>query len=202
MKNIKTDIFRHTTLPHPVSQGSLMISEPSLRAECFRHAVIEIIHHDEAQGTMGVVLNNPSNFYLNDIIDGVESRRRVQVYCGGPVGTDRLYFLHTLGPDLIPDAEPVAPGLWVGGDFDAIINYVNTGYRVQGAVRFFLGYSGWDIGQLDTEMKEDVWAISQHSIQPSLLLDLEGDALWHEIVRHMGPNYKLWQLHPADVHAN
>ena len=50
--------------------------------------------------------------------------------------------------------------MYIGGDFDCMIDYVNAGYPLEGFVRFCLGYSGWDVGQLDDELKNNVWAVT------------------------------------------
>lgn len=233
MRNIPTDIFNLSTVKHPVAQGSVIVAEPFLAEPYFNHAVIAIISHDVEEGSMGVVLNIRSGYTLDDLIENVDSRREIPVFCGGPVGLDRLYFIHRLGPDIIPGATKFAPGLWIGGDFDAVTDYVNSGYRTDGVLRFFLGYSGWTYSQLSQEIEDSVWAVAgtchedgimsinilsaptanevgkientEHvntTVSPYDLLTLKGDALWHHIVRRMGPTYRTWLLHPRDTRAN
>ena len=152
---------------------------------------------------MGVVLNNSTELHLDDVLGEVREGTDVPVYCGGPIGHDRLFFIHTLGSAIIPGAAEFAPGMFVGGDFAAVIDYVNSGYPTQGAVRFFLGYCGWSADQLRDEVNNDVWAVANGiSVRPRKLLTLTGDAMWHTVVRALGPRYRLWNLHPVCTHAN
>lgn len=205
MKNIRSNIFDINTIKRPARSGSLMVAEPFLRERYFLHAVVSVIDApDNGEGTMGVVLNNKTALNLHEILDGLDSSRPVPVYCGGPMSQDRLFFIHTLGRAIIPDAQEYAPGLWVGGDFDSIIRYINAGYPTDGVVRFFLGYSGWGVGQLDAELNDNVWAVAESNIDitPAELLSLHGDRLWHRVVRAMGPGYRLWKLHPSSASAN
>jgi len=202
MRNIPTDIFKLTTVKRPVKQGSIMVSEPFLNEQYFNHSVIALIDYNVMHGSMGVVLNNPTVYRLDEVIAGVDSRRRIPVYCGGPVSLDRLYFVHTLGDSIIPESSEFSEGLYVGGDFEAMIDYVNTGYRTEGVVRFFLGYSGWTPGQLETEVENSVWAVAERVPPAHELLSLECDKMWHGVVRTMGEPYKPWLLHPADIRAN
>lgn len=207
MKNIPTDIFNLKTVKLPVTQGSLIISEPFLNEEYFNHAVISMIDYNDDEGSMGVVLNNMTNYRLSMLIPEIDPRHDVPVYCGGPVSLDRLYFIHTLGEDIIAGASRYCHGMWVGGNFDDMISYINDGYNIEGSVRFFLGYTGWSPGQIETEIEQSVWAVAPSpgmtpDTDPSALLTIPSSKLWHRIVRAMGEPYRYWHLHPCDVHAN
>lgn len=203
MKNIPTDIFNLKTVKRQVEAGSIMVAEPFLGEKYFRHGVIAIIDHNGESGSMGVVMNNPSGYSLNELLDGVKPAHGIPVYCGGPVSLDRLYFIHSLGNEIIPGATEFAPNLWIGGDFEVVIDYVNSGYLTDGILRFFLGYSGWTAGQLEEEIDKSVWAVtSSDTVSPYELLNLHGDALWHRTVSRMGSPYRQWLLHPRDPRAN
>lgn len=180
--------------------GTLLVAEPFLRETYFNHAVIVLVDYEPGTPAMGVVVNNPSAYTLQEIVDGVRVESPIPVYCGGPVGSDRLYFLHTLG-DLVPEATRLGDGLWLGGDFDALFDIINDGYPVDGHIRFFLGYSGWTPGQLEEEIAGNVWAVG--SMRPgSALLSGDGAGVWHEAVRNLGPRFRGWLYHPRNLMAN
>lgn len=182
--------------------GSLLIAEPFLRESYFNHAVICLVEHDAGEGSMGVVLNRLTGHTLGELVEGVaECAAGEPVYCGGPMSCDRLYYLHTLGPDIIPGAQPVGNGLWIGGDFEMMKQYVNAGYPIAGHVRFFIGYSGWDAGQLDGELRKHVWAVTDWS-SPAVLLEDSEDHFWHRHVRALGPDFRGWRYHPLNPRAN
>lgn len=96
---------------------------------------------------------------------------------------DRLYFLHSLG-DIFPGARQITDRLWVGGDFDTMRDYINSGYPTDGQVRFFIGYSGWDAGQLENELHDHVWAVTEIPQGQNPLIGSD-DAYWHKLVRSM-----------------
>lgn len=204
MRNIQTKLFDITTVKRPAVQGSLLVSEPFLRERYFMHAVISLIDvPSDGSSVMGVVLNNSTALMLPEIFEDVRSERQIPVYCGGPLSQDRLFFVHTLGDKIIPDAFEYTPGLWVGGSIEAMTDYINSGYPTDGVVRFFLGYSGWEQGQLDSELERDVWAVGDGAdVTPAELLTLHGDRMWHRVVCGMGPEYRIWHLHPISPHAN
>lgn len=200
-KRYTAQIFSHNTLPAQATQGSLLVSEPFLEESYFRHAVISLIRCSPSTGAMGLVLNNRLDLSLHEVLDGMD--RHVSLYCGGPLSQDRLFFIHTLGPTIIPDAQPYAPGLWVGGDMDTALAYVKAGYPLKGHIRFFIGYSGWDAGQLTEELQGHVWAVGTPGLMDATtLLSLSDDTLWHAAVRALGPFYRNWQLHPVNPPMN
>ena len=202
MKNIPTELFRLTAHEGDVRRGDLLVAEPFLSESYFNRAVIALIDYDKDEGATGVVLNNCTPYTLSDVLDGVAAAADVPVYCGGPLGQDRLFFVHTLGPAVIEGAREFAPGIYVGGDFDAIVDYVNSGYATEGTVRFFIGYSSWVKGQLEEEMAGSVWAVARMPFDAREVLSGTGASFWHSTVRALGEAYRPWRLVPKDIHAN
>jgi len=203
MKELDTSIFNLKTIKLPVHEGDLLVAQPFLDEAWFSRAVISVIDYDPAGGATGVVLNNAMNYCLADVLEGISpDAPEVQVYCGGPMSQDRLFFVHTLGTQIFAGAREYAPGLYIGGDFDAAVQYVNEGYPVDGCLRFFIGYSGWTAGQLEGEIRDDTWAITPMLEEPSRLLRGDGDPYWHRVVRQLGTAYRSWQFLPRDLHAN
>lgn len=182
--------------------GSLLVAEPFLKDFWFKHAVIAMIDCPHDRPSMGVVMNRKTSHRLDRLIPSVSLPGGIPVYCGGPMSVDRLFFLHTLGTEIIPQAREVAPGLFVGGDFKAMTDYVAAGYPIDGQIRFFIGYSGWEAGQLDGELDNNVWAVGMLPDPPETLLTLSGDRYWHREVRRLGDRFRAWQYHPSNPSVN
>ena len=203
MKDLSTSILKiRTVRPRAIAPGSLFVAEPFLSEVYFNHGVITLVDYTEDDGALGLVMNIPTGHTLDEYLDGVNPGTDVPVYCGGPIGQDRMVFMHTLGPDVFPGAKEFAPGLYLGGDFDTAIDYVNSGYPLDGQIRFFIGYSGWDSPQLKEELDSEVWAVTDAPADRSLLLRNEKDAYWHRFVRRMGESYRAWRFFPRDPRAN
>lgn len=188
--------------PRPLEPGSLLLAEPLLTETYFNHGVITLVDYTTDDGALGLVMNIPTNHTLDEYLDGVDRFSAVPVYCGGPLGQDRMVFMHTLGSEFFEGSKQFAPGLYLGGDFDAAIDYVNSGYPTEGVLRFFVGYSGWDSPQLKDEIDDNVWAICESPADRSLLLKDDLDAYWHRFVRRMGEPYRPWQFYPRNLQAN
>ena len=200
MTDINSLLFKIEMSPQIPSQGAILISEPFLREEYFCHAVISIVDYSSKNSAMGIVINKPTHLFLDEIVPDIYSDTNIRIYCGGPLSSDRLYYIHTLG-DLITDAKKISEGLYIGGDFNKIIEYVNSGNEIEGKIKFFLGYCGWEVGQLEEELSQHVWAVTSPLSNESILIG-SGDKTWHHYVKSMGKEYRGWLYHPENPQMN
>lgn len=187
-----------------VVPGSVLVAEPLLSEPYFNHSSILVVDGSRHSETMGVVLNNPSGSNLQALIEGVTLEEPVQVFCGGPLGLDRLYSLHTLG-DVIDGSQEIGDsGVFIGGDFEAIVNYVNSGYPLEGNVRFFVGYSSWSAGQLGDEIDKHVWVVSSVEATGGAQMQLtgSGNSYWHRVIDALGDDYRIWRMFPKNPAQN
>lgn len=186
-----------TQAPH---QGALIVAEPFLSDQYFNHAVISLVDYTPGEKTMGIVMNRTSGYTLGQVIEGFDDDVEIPIYLGGPMSRNRMFYIHRLG-NLFFGAIEISPGLWIGGDYDQVLQYVREGYPADDLIRFFIGYSGWDEGQLEKEIKEHVWAVT-NQLSPQQMLTDNDDAYWHKVVKEMGDKYRGWQMHPMYPAAN
>ena len=139
MDNISSFLFNISISSNAPFQGALLVAEPFLDDEYFNHAVICITEYSNNTTTMGFILNNKTQYNLQSLIAEISCKDSIPVFCGGPMSEDRLFYIHTLG-DIIPNSKEISSGLYIGGDFDAIIKYINSGYPTDGIIKFFIGY--------------------------------------------------------------
>lgn len=178
-------------------KGSILISEPFLQDAYFQRSVVLLIEHN-ANGSMGFVLNKKTNLVINDFFSDLERLSGIPIYLGGPVSSNRLFFVHTLG-DLIPDSLRISDSLFFDGNFDVLKKYILAGNSIKGKVKFFLGYSGWTEGQLGYEIDEDSWVVSR-PVKDILMAD--GDSYWRRSLEVLGKRYKAWLNCPRDPSMN
>lgn len=200
MNELESLLFNININSNAPSQGALLVAEPFLKEGYFNHAVICLVEYSPGAHTMGIVLNLETGINLQSVVAEITREESIPLFCGGPLSNNRLYYIHTLG-ELIPDSREITPGLYIGGNFNSIIDYVNSGYPIEGKIRFFIGYSGWDIGQLEDELRQNVWAVTSASRLDTLLAG-KGNKYWHKLVRSMGPEYRGWLYHPQNLTDN
>lgn len=204
MENISADIFHlFDNQPEP-SRGSLLLAKPTVDDACFKRSVILVIDHD-SDGSMGVIVNRPSGYTLADVIadadKDIEGLDDIPIYMGGPVGLNQMFFLHTLGPDIIPGCLQVGKELYFGGDYEAVKRYVACGEPTEGVIKFIVGYSGWEKGQLASEIARHDWAVKKSPDHDMLMAEMDYD-MWNEAVNSFGDKYRIWNNWPSNPSDN
>ena len=131
-------------------KGKLLIAEPSIIGDVsFNRSVILLADHNSL-GTVGFILNKPLPYSLKDLVENTNSE--LTIFNGGPVEQDNLYFIHN-SPELIPDSLEISNGVFWGGNFEIVLELINSKLISENDIKFFLGYSGWDEKQLDTDSR-------------------------------------------------
>lgn len=164
----------------------------------FTRSVVLLTEHGE-QGTMGFVINHPSLLMMDDLIADVKSSD-FPVYYGGPVATDTVHFIHRC-PDKIIDGEEIAKGIYWGGNFETLKALIAQGEVTNEEVKFFVGYSGWGVTQLQSEMKENTWIVSDQ-YDADLVFSGDEEKLWKEVIINLGPKYAHISNFPQNPNLN
>lgn len=173
--------------------GKLLLSTPTLDESIFNRAVILLAQHSEEDGAFGLILNQPSDRVVGDLLSDpeVEPLAQLPVFVGGPVDQDKLSF----------------SALWVSaaGDFrylqqisaeDALVRHRQPGTLV----RAFAGYSGWSAGQLEGGLKQNSWMVID---APSIMLGLIHDrTMWAETLRQLTPFHRVLAEFPDHPELN
>ncbi len=173
--------------------GSLLIAHPNMLDPNFRRSVLFISSHDANEGATGVILNRPLDKQVADLVGDAppQGLAEVPVFLGGPVGKNQLMF---------------AVFEWENGNglkLNHDVNLNEAHERVEddpASIRAFVGYAGWSAGQLEAEMKQNTWILqkpSRAALTPNRL-----PRLWFEIMRGLGPLYKLLAAAPDDPSLN
>ena len=174
----------------------LLISEPYIDDDYFDKSVIFMCEHNE-EGSFGFVLNHYIESTLDELVDDVKAKFKISL--GGPVETQNLYFLHSR-PDLISNENEVLDGIYLGGDFETVKNLINENKISDKEVKFFLGYAGWSDNQLEKELSEHAWLITDYD--RNYILNNSSETLWKEILEDLGGNYELISKYPDNPTEN
>ena len=138
-------------------KGMVLLSDPFSDDDYFGRSVVYLCEHDE-KGTFGFVLNNFLDLNLGDFAKNFPDIQ-TNVSIGGPVQTESIYFLHTLG-DKLPGSMEISDGIFMGGEYDLLTQMIDEDQVSSKEVRFFLGYSGWSGGQLEEEISRNTWRVA------------------------------------------
>jgi putative transcriptional regulator len=193
---IHYDFFKIENENMAPRQGRILISEPLLNDSYFKRSVVLLTEHSE-NGSVGFVLNKPIDIPITDIIKDFPSFDTT-LYVGGPVGKDTVHYIHTLG-DLIPDSVHVKDDIYWGGDFERVKELIRGGMIQPFQIRFFLGYSGWSPKQLEGELENNAWLVSE--VGSSEIMKPDED-MWKKILQNLGSRYKSWTNCPENPTMN
>ena len=122
-----------------------------------------------------------------------------KIYLGGPVKTDSLFFIHTMGEE-IEDSMPIIKGLYWGGDLEIVKEMIVLNRLNPENIRFYIGYSGWMPKQLEMELKRDSWVVSDIDVDSVMFAN--PDYLWKNTLEKLGGQYKLWTNFPTEPTLN
>lgn len=179
-------------------KGNLLIAEPTLTGDVsFNRSVVLLAEHNE-EGSVGFILNKPLNYDISDLVP--EVKVPFQIYNGGPVEQDNLYFIHKV-PHLIDNSIEISDGIYWGGDFEKTVALINKKMITERDIRFFLGYSGWASYQLDQELLSKSWVVVPNEYE-SDIIQKPTSAFWKEKMVELGGNYLLWSNSPENPSLN
>lgn len=165
----------------PSLAGRLLVATPLIGDDTFRRTIVLVLAHSD-EGAVGVVLNRPTATPAHQLLVGWGDRAAAPgvVFVGGPVDADTVVGLAADGSiDLhaSPGDLPDAPA----------------------EIRLFAGQAGWGGGQLEDEIGERAWWVTD--AEPGDTLTRDPDGLWARVLRRQ-PGTTAWFANfPDDLRA-
>jgi putative transcriptional regulator len=144
-----------------ITPGTFLISSATMDDPYFKGSTVFITEYND-KGAMGFVINKLFPRKLNELVEFRHSKD-FPLYAGGPVDTEGLFFLHCR-PDVIEGSVFVADNIYLGGNFEQAVRGINNKSLAEKDIKLFIGYCGWDFGELDKEAAEGSWVISYDNI--------------------------------------
>lgn len=194
-QNIKWDY--RLEINKPLKAGTLLLSEPFMLDPSFIRSTCIIVNHVKEEGTFGFVLDKKSEHTLTDLVE-IDNDFDFDVFVGGPVATDSLFYLHNNSFGL-SNAKQISNDLYWGGDFDELLMKIETKIVSKDDIKFIIGYSGWDAEQLRAEIIENSWIINN---EYQLKLNENHSELWKKVLHEMGGIYKSFISLPINPNLN
>ncbi|NCC72778.1 MAG: YqgE/AlgH family protein [Sphingobacteriia bacterium] len=191
------DLIKIKTNNVKPAPGKILISEPFLYDYYFKRSVVLLAEHNN-DGSFGVIINKPLLMSFEDVVKDFPDFSS-KIFLGGPVSTNSLFFIHTLG-ELINNSLKVTGGIYWGGDLEQVKTMITLGQLNENNIRFFIGYSGWSPKQLDMELKRDSWLVSE--LSDDQILSINPDDMWKSALQQLGDKYSQWANFPSDPGMN
>ena len=190
----------HTEVePHA---GTLLLAHPTLKDPNFSKTVILLSAHSEGEGSVGIIVNRPSDQTLREVdpnfrekLDSEDERELLEdipIFWGGPVAREHLILVAW---KWCLDESSFKLYFGMQAERAGQIIEEDPEFRLLG----FMGHAGWMEGQLSSEIAADSWILS------SALPYLHSDAVqidWLSLVGSERPDLRLLALAPDDPSLN
>ena len=168
--------------------GRLLIAMPGIGDPRFERAVVLICAHNEDHA-MGLAVNRPvDGLTVPDLLGrlGVETSIILPdelVLFGGPVERERGFVLHT-DDYLTPQSSiEVGDGVALTATREVLEAMADADQKPRRAV-LALGYAGWDGGQLERELQDNVWLTCDPD--EALLFGSDHEHKWGQALAKIG----------------
>jgi putative transcriptional regulator len=172
-----------------LATGKILVARRSLVDPNFAETVILLVQHDD-DGTAGLIINRQTKIPLSKLSQEMDSAkgRTDRLYSGGPVQPAGIMALlrSRTKPD---DAKAVVQDLYVISSKAALEKTVASGAAAS-TFRIYLGYAGWDAGQLAWELRMDAWDVLPAN--PAIVFDAHPETLWPRLAEEESMQRVFW----------
>ncbi|HEU5159103.1 MAG TPA: YqgE/AlgH family protein [Streptosporangiaceae bacterium] len=184
--------------------GGLLVATPLLDDPNFRRGVVLVVEHDPGEGTLGVVLNRPTEVPVDRVLPPWATlvTGPSVVFQGGPVALDSALALARVPGAGDPLGWRALDGIPAGSrlglvDLDAPPEVLAAEVT---ELRVFAGYAGWGAGQLRSEIEEGAWFVLPGEPHDVFIDDPE--QLWRQVLRRQGGELAIVATFPDDPSLN
>ena len=168
--------------------GRLLIAMPGIDDPRFERAVILMCAHSPDHA-MGIAVNRPlDGLSVPELLERLGVKSGIQlpdrpVLAGGPVERERGFVLHTDDYSAPDSTLAVTDGIALTATRDVLEAMANADDAPRCSV-LALGCAGWSPGQLEREIKDNVWLTCE--ADEALIFDDDHESKWSRALAKIG----------------
>jgi len=172
--------------------GKLLIAMPGIGDPRFERALIFVCDHD-ADHAMGIAVNRPvEGLTVPDLLERLEievsdDAPESLVLLGGPVEMERGFVLHT--DDFHAEHSLVVEGGVTLTTTREVLEAMGAADGPPRRAVLALGYAGWGAGQLEQEIRQNVWLTVD--ADKDLVFDAGHETKWARALGKLGIDPKF-----------
>lgn len=172
--------------------GKLLIASPAIGDIRFQRTVIYLCSDTKIDGVTGFVINQPLHYVsFRNVLSQMklpfgEDKYYPPIMEGGPVDENRGFVLHSsdyTGDDTLP----LGNGISISTSQIVIEDLVHG--KGPSKSLFILGCSKWLPGQLEEEIAENAWLVTQAS--SNIIFDTPHHQKWEKALSNMGFSHQM-----------
>lgn len=173
---------------------AFLLSMPQLTDPNFNRTVVLLCKHND-EGAFGLVVNRPlvtSGRIVVNLEPPVETDRELEVWVGGPVEPQSSWML--VGDDLEDSpglgGMEIVEGLRLSTSRERLRRLLEPNPPPR--TRLIVGYAGWGAGQLEAELEESAWLLSD--VSRELIFGTPPELMWETAIRRLGVDPSALQM--------
>ncbi len=156
--------------------GSIIVASPNVDDDSyFAKTVIYIVKYCTTEGTVGLIINHPLNklentLYVKDKEQDIKLKH-LNVYSGGPVDTSKGFILH-----FNKKIQKYNHQIQITSSISMLKKMVQQRKQNKNSL-FVFGYCGWDEGQIEEEICDNVWLVLPNT-DKTIVFDTKNNKKW------------------------
>ncbi|MBM4053737.1 MAG: YqgE/AlgH family protein [Planctomycetes bacterium] len=165
-----------------VGKGSILIANPHGTDQNFMETVVLICEHSK-KGAFGLIVNKTLGKKGQEIIiPSLDAQANdKELFFGGPVDTNKMYYLHGNYKNEAHDCEKICEGVYLGSNQKCLNEFISRRNVSDDIFRLYLGCAGWSGGQLEYEIEMKCWTVG--TATENIVFYPYPDKIWWNILR-------------------
>lgn len=172
---------------------AFLLSMPQMADPNFSRTVVLLCKHND-DGAFGLVVNRPLVTTGRVIVNcdpPIETERELEVWVGGPVEPQTSWMLVGDGEDSTAhDGAHICEGLYLSTSPERLSRLLEP--NPPSRTHLILGYSGWGPGQLEFELQQSAWLLSD--VSADLIFSTPPELMWETAIRRLGADPSALQM--------
>jgi putative AlgH/UPF0301 family transcriptional regulator len=168
-----------STSAEELGVGKLLVSSKGLPDPTFAKSVVLLIQYDQ-HGAVGLMVNHRSQVPISRVLEDVESAKHASdpAYIGGPVEMEAVLAL--LRSQKKPEGSTsVLKDVYLVSSKPPLEEALAASSAGRD-LRIYLGYCGWDGGQLENEVRRGGWWIFEANA--TVVFDPNPSTIWSRLI--------------------
>jgi len=162
-----------------LSAGKFLVAGRTIGDPRFFETVVLLIEYG-MHGAVGVIINQPTGVRLSELFPTMKGLKDTEknVYDGGPV--NRNHPLLLMRSDIQPvESSHIFGDVYVSSSRMALDQMVGRANKKDN-FRLYVGYTGWEVGQLDREVLRGDWFVLKADAET--IFDKKFSEIWPEFI--------------------
>lgn len=168
--------------------GKVLVAAPSVMEESeYNKSLVYIMHHS-VDGAIGFALNNEIyNLPAQDIFQEYDInqnivQKNIDVHIGGPLDVKHGFFLHSNDYNKKVLISDNFNKLCISSNLEIIKDVMNNSGPKN--IMLIVGYTGWKKGQLEEEVNNNLWIVSDPDYE--LIFNDNHENSWSNALNFLG----------------